>query len=278
MSDLIRQQGQAMHFDKNAWVILNPIEQSIKAKIEAKGTPLKDWDISIYRGILTGCNEAFIISGEKRKELIAKDAKSVEIIRPILRGRDIKRYGYEFADLWLIATHNGYGDTPRVDINAYPAVKEHLDIYWKQIEKREDQGDTPYNLRCCAYMDDFSKQKIVYSEIVREAQFYLDKTGEFFVEATSFLMTGKHLEYLLKMFHSKLITFAFKTYYAGGGLGETGFRYKKAFFELLPVIIPTEEIEQRAAKIGQNDIKSKNDFIYDLYDLTAEERDFIDNQ
>ena len=278
MSDLIRQQGQAMHFDKNAWVILNPIEQSIKAKIEAKGTPLKDWDISIYRGILTGCNEAFIISGEKRKELIAKDAKSVEIIRPILRGRDIKRYGYEFADLWLIATHNGYGDTPRVDINAYPAVKEHLDIYWKQIEKRDDQGDTPYNLRCCAYMDDFSKQKIVYSEIVREAQFYLDKTGEFFVEATSFLMTGKHLEYLLKMFHSKLITFAFKTYYAGGGLGETGFRYKKAFFELLPVIIPTEEIEQRAAKIGQNDIKSKNDFIYDLYDLTAEERDFIDNQ
>ena len=105
----------------DSWVILSPIEQSIKAKIEAIGTPLKDWDINIYRGILTGFNEAFIINGKKKDELIAEDPKSAEIIRPILRGRDIKRYGYEFADLWLINT--GYDiDVP----NRYPAIFRHL--------------------------------------------------------------------------------------------------------------------------------------------------------
>ena len=88
-------------------MILNPIEQSIKRKIEAIGTPLKDWDIKINRGILTGCNDAFIIDEAKKEELIKEDPKSAEIIRPILRGRDIKRYGYDFAGLYLIATHNG---------------------------------------------------------------------------------------------------------------------------------------------------------------------------
>ena len=92
-------------FDNSAsWVILSPIEQSIKRKIEAVGTLLKDWNVKIYRGILTGYNDAFIIDGAKKDELIAADPKSAEIIRPILRGRDIKRYSYEFADLYIIAT------------------------------------------------------------------------------------------------------------------------------------------------------------------------------
>ena len=106
----------------NSWVILNPIEQSIKQKIEAVGTPLKDWDIKINRGILTGCNDAFIIDEAKRDELIAEDPKSAEIIRPILRGRDIKRYGYNWAQLYLIATF----PSRHYDIDDYPAVKRYL--------------------------------------------------------------------------------------------------------------------------------------------------------
>lgn len=86
----------------SSFVILSDIEKRIKEKIESVGTPLKEWDINIYRGILTGYNEAFIIDGETKDELIEKSPKNAEIIRPILRGRDIKRYGYEFADLWLI--------------------------------------------------------------------------------------------------------------------------------------------------------------------------------
>lgn len=142
-------------FSSDSWVILSEIEKSIKEKIEKIGTPLKDWDISINYGIKTGFNDAFIIDGKKREELIAADPKSAEIIRPILRGRDIKRYGYDFADLWLINTHNGIkekGIKP-INIEDYPAVKAHLDKFYPDLEKRADKGVTPYNLRNCAYIE-----------------------------------------------------------------------------------------------------------------------------
>ena len=97
----------------DSWVILSPIEQSIKRKIEAIGKPLKDWDINIYRGVLTGCNEAFIISKQIRDEILGNCQtpdeydRTAALIRPILRGRDIKRYSYDWANLWLINSHNG---------------------------------------------------------------------------------------------------------------------------------------------------------------------------
>ena len=113
LSVFVQQEGTFCDFNgKESWVILTPIEQSIKRKIEAVGTPLKDWDIQIYRGVLTGCNEAFIISSEKRNEILSncqsedERKRTAELIRPILRGRDIKQYGYDWANLWLINTHN----------------------------------------------------------------------------------------------------------------------------------------------------------------------------
>ncbi|KOA67068.1 hypothetical protein BBM1605_05750, partial [Bifidobacterium breve MCC 1605] len=144
--------------DGGPWVILTDIERDIKAKMEEVGTPLKQLDVRIYRGVLTGLNDAFIIDKAKRDELIAADPKSAEIIHPVLRGRDIKRYHYEFADQYMIATHNGYkyDDTvfPRVDVEKYPAVKEWLSSFEPKLSERADQGDTPYNLRKCAYMGD----------------------------------------------------------------------------------------------------------------------------
>lgn len=109
--------------------------------------------------MLTGCNDAFIIDTAKKDELIAADPKSAEIIRPILRGKDIKRYAYNFAGEWIINAHNGVKDTglARINIDDYPAVKAHLDNFYDRLEKREDKGDTPYNLRNCAYMDFFFK-------------------------------------------------------------------------------------------------------------------------
>ena len=148
-------------------------QTAIKKRIEEIGVPLKDWDISINYGIKTGLNEAFIIDGKKKDALIAKDPKNVEIIKPILRGRDIKRYKAEFADLWLINTHNGYTDKngrriPRVDVKKdYPAIWEYLNginkIMEGQVEKRYDQGDHWSNLRNCAYFNEFEKEKIFYA-------------------------------------------------------------------------------------------------------------------
>lgn len=284
MSDFVQQQNVVCDFGTSeSWVVLSPIEQSIKKKIEAFGTPLKDWDINIYRGVLTGCNEAFIINTEKRDEILAncqtddERTRTAELIRPILRGRDIKRYGYVDNGLFLINTHNGIRNKlPRIDINDYPAVKAHLDQYWDRISTRADKGDTPYNLRNCAYLEDFLKPKIMYSEIVRYPQFYLDEMAQFIPEATTFIMTGENLDYLYLLLHSKPITYFFKLFYAGGGLGESGYRYKKAFLENLP--IPQLKYCKEQLKIIEQ-VKSNptydnneiNYFIYHLYNLSASE-------
>ena len=145
------------------------------------GVPLKDWDIQINYGIKTGFNDAFIISTKKRDEILAncqteeERTRTAELIRPILRGRDIKKYEYEWADLWIINTHNGIkGKLPRIDVNKYPAIKAHLDQYWDKISKRSDKGDSPYNLRNCAYMEDFLKPKIIYPNMTKYMPFVYD--------------------------------------------------------------------------------------------------------
>ncbi|GHP76688.1 type II restriction endonuclease Eco57I subunit R [Helicobacter pylori] len=282
---------------------------NLRDKMESVGTPLKDWDIQIYRGILTGANEAFIITTEKREEILnacktKEERKRTEaLIKPILRGKDIKRYSYEWADLWVINTHNGYTSNlkfkiPPIDIEKYSATKAHLNSYWDTIATRSDQGDTPYHLRNCAYLEDFEKEKIVYGEIVQEPRFYLDngecELGYFYAEATSFILTGEHLRYLLGMLHSKLITFAFKTFYAGGGLGESGYRYKKAFIERLPIPKITPQNQELADKITdgaeaileakEKDPKANTQklekeidaLVYQLYNLTDEEIKIIE--
>ncbi|MGT0079658.1 type IIG restriction enzyme/methyltransferase [Helicobacter pylori] len=287
-----------------SFIFANATLLDLRDKIESVGTPLKDWDIQIYRGILTGANEAFIITTEKREEILnacktQEERKRTEtLIKPILRGKDIKRYSYEWADLWVINTHNGYTSNlkfkiPPIDIEKYPATKAHLDAHWDTIATRSDQGDTPYHLRNCAYLEDFEKEKIVYGEIVQEPRFYLDngecELGYFYAEATSFILTGEHLCYLLGMLHSKLITFAFKTFYAGGGLGESGYRYKKAFIERLPIPKITPQNQKLAHKITdcvkaileakEKDPKANTQklekeidaLVYQLYNLTDEE-------
>ncbi|WQT05985.1 class I SAM-dependent DNA methyltransferase [Helicobacter pylori] len=300
-----------------SFIFANATLLDLRDKIESVGTPLKDWDIQIYRGILTGCNEAFIIPTEKRDAIlkncddVQKDERGMserertkELIKPILRGKDIKRYSYEWAGEWVINTHNGYTSNlkfkiPPIDIEKYPAIKAHLNSHWDTIATRSDQGDTPYHLRNCAYLEDFEKEKIVYGEIVQEPRFYLDngecELGVFYAEATSFILTGEHLRYLLGMLHSKLITFAFKTFYAGGGLGENGYRYKKAFIERLPIPQITPKNQELADKItdGAKQIlalkekdpkantqkleKEIDALVYQLYNLTDEEIKTIEN-
>ena len=279
MSDYIKQNGvEGYRFDSSeSWVILSEIEQRIKAKIEAVGTPLKDWDIQINYGIKTGFNEAFIINGEKRKELIAQDPKSAEIIRPILRGRDIKRYGYEFADLYLINTHNGVKEKgiKRINIEDYPAVKAYLDLFYPQLEKRADQGDTPYNLRNCAYIEDFSKQKIVYSNMCSEPSFYLDENG-FLTNQKCFILTGEYLKFLIAFFNSTLFKYTFWDNFPV--LGAKGRELSKIFMIEIPVIKPPKEIEIKISNLlDSQNYENIDKLIYELYNLTDEEISFIEN-
>ncbi|EJB31125.1 type II restriction-modification enzyme [Helicobacter pylori NQ4228] len=293
-----------------SFIFANATLLDLRDKIESVGTPLKDWGIQINYGIKTGANEAFIIPTEKRDAILnacktqEERERTERLIKPILRGKDIKRYSYEWASLWVINTHNGYTSNlkskiPPIDIAKYPALKTHLNSHWDTIATRCDQGDTPYHLRNCAYLEDFEKEKIVYGEIVQEPRFYLDngecELGYFYAEATSFILTGEHLRYLLGMLHSKLITFAFKTFYAGGGLGESGYRYKKAFIERLPIPKITTKNQELARKItdgAERILKSKakdpkantqelekeiDALVYQLYHLTDEEIKIIEN-
>ena len=268
-------------------MILSPIEQSIKRKIEAVGTPLKDWDIQINYGIKTGCNEAFIITTEKRNEILEnckteeERERTEELIRPILRGRDIKRYGYNWAGLWLINTHNGIKDKlERIHIEEYPAVKAHLDQFKHKLEERSDKGDTPYNLRNCAYLEDFFQQKIVFQEIVQSSQFSYDSDIHYLCNDTCRIIVGNDLPFLLGILNSKLFFYAVKQYYGGGVLGENGIRMKHTFFENFPCIPFDRQIADSAMELSHNYTDNLADSldkqIFLSYSLSEEEIDYIE--
>ena len=295
MSVFVRQNAIEMEYTKDAWAILNPIEQSIKAKIEKYGTPLKDWDVSIYRGILTGCNEAFIISGEKRKELIAEDPKSDEIIRPILRGRDIKRYGYEFADLYIIATF----PSKHYDIDDYPAVKKWLQSFGKKLEQTgEEYIDTNGTKQKCrkktnnkwfetqdsiAYWNDFSKQKIVYPCIMAQEPCFMLDNNQHFPPAPGNIITGNNLEYLLGFLCSKICYFALRQFYMGGGI-EGELKTNRLLILPIPKLDISETISSKVISLLEN-LKKKSDIanidyqiekmVSEAYHLTDEEFCFI---
>jgi len=282
-------------YTDESFLIVDRCELQIKKIVESKGIPLKEWDVNIYRGILTGYNEAFIVDAKKKEMLCKEDPKSEEILRPILRGRDIKRYKSDWAGFWLINSHNGYSfnsqeNVPPIDIKDYPAIKRHLDSYIENLTKRYDKGDTPYNLRNCAYLPELEKGKLIWAEIVFNAAFYYDEDS-YFPEATSFVMTGECLKYLQALLNSKLITFVFKRFYSGGDLRGGTFRYKKIFVEKIPIPrieeIQQKQYEELVDKILADRKKGKDtncfeneidELVFDLYGLTEEEKKIVRNE
>ena len=297
LSLYVRQHAQYTQF-KNAdsWVILSDIEQRIKAKIEAIGTPLKDWDINIYRGILTGYNEAFIIDKAKKEEILAnckteeERQRSAEIIRPILRGRDIKRYGYEFADLYLINTHNGVKEKgiKRIDIDDYPSVKTHLDSFYQQLEKRQDKGDTPYNLRNCAYIEDFYKQKIVWKAVGRNLAFSILEEGKFLTAPASFITTEFGLYYILGFLCSSFGKYFIYNNSDTTGAGDIMLNIQSLTKIPIPQLKLNEQkiienkvseiIELKKRKVSSHCLENQvNSIINDIFGFSKEEVAFIEN-
>ena len=304
MSDFVQQQNVVCDFcTSDSWVVLSPIEQSIKKKIEAVGTPLKDWDINIYRGVLTGCNEAFIIDTAKRDEILAncqsdeERAKTAELIRPILRGRDIKRYGYEWAELWLIATF----PSRHYDIDEYPSVKEYLLSYGierleqtgkvhtvngEKIKARKKTNNKWYETQdSISYWEDFNKPKIVWGEISDRSKFAYESEGKYVPEATTFLMVGSHLPYLFCVLNSPLSEWFFSKVGTTTGVGTV--RWKKYTIQqlLLPRAsdIQQDIFSELVAKYITGNIpievftKKVNTEIYNLVGLNETEIDYVEN-
>ena len=255
-------------------MILSPIEQSIKRKIEAVGTPLKDWDIQINYGIKTGYNDAFIINTEKRDEILSncqtedERTRTAELIRPILRGRDIKRYGYNWANLWLINTHNGIrGKLERVHIEDYPAIKAHLDQYWDRISKRADKGDTPYNLRNCAYLDLFFQPHICWKAVGRKLAFALVEAGTFLTAPASFISAGRYNKTVLAFLCSTIGTYFVYKNSDTTGAGDIMLNIQS----LIKFPIPKIDIDFDDFSDREIDL-----YIYDIYKFTKEEIHYIE--
>ena len=194
-------------FGESEWIIQPKVHFNILKKMQ-NGTALKNLPISIYRGILTGYNDAFFIDGATKDRLVAEDPKSAEIIKPLLRGRDIQAWMPVWDELYLINTHNGIKEeVAPVNIDDYPVIKQHLEPFYTKLSKRLDKGVTPYNLRNCDYMREFSKPKIMYPNMTSIFPFIYDEKG-FYGNDKTFMITANddtvNLKFITAILNSKL--------------------------------------------------------------------------
>ena len=196
-------------FGEAEWIIQPKAHYEILQKVNQTGKPLKEFHISINCGVKTGFNDAFYIDEATKERLIAEDVKSVELIHPLLRGRDLQAWFTSNDGQYLINPHNGIPKekVPPINIEDYPAIKQHLDQYLPQLTKRGDKGVTPYNLRACDYLEEFSKPKIIYCEMTATFPFVYDDIGLmcnnkiFFITANDKTV---NLKYLAAILNSRL--------------------------------------------------------------------------
>ena len=299
MSDFVQQQNSICDFSSSdSWVILSPIEQSIKKKIESVGTPLKDWNINIYRGVLTGCNEAFIINSQKRDEILAncqtedERQRTATLIRPILRGRDIKRYGYDWANLWLIATF----PSRHYDIDKYPSIKQYLLSFG--IERLEQTGKTYVvdgekvkarkktnnkwfeTQDSISYWEDFSRPKVMWKIIGCNINFCFDER-QFVCNNAVDIMVGErnNLIQFVGLMNSKLFDWYLKltteAEVQGGGIQLYVTTLEKTLLKLDFQQTFTDIVYQRIENKVTDEVVDKA--VFEAYRLTTEEQAFILN-
>ena len=290
VSDFVKQFSQPVPLSNPdaGWVILSSAETRIRRKIEEAGKPLKEWDIQINYGIKTGFNDAFIIDGATKDELVRRDPRSAEIIRPILRGRDIKRYRAEFNDKWLIFTRRG------IDIDQYPAVKHYLQQFYKDLLPKQNgaiSGRKPGAYKWfeiqdnIAYFEDLDKPKIIYPEITKFLPFVYDDT-KYYLNNKTFFIVGERLKYLVACFNSTLFKAIFKGYFPD--LGEDRRELRKIFFEQLIIQVPSKKTEQEISLVVDEILVNKQKHLdttvlegeldvlfYTMYNLTESEITFV---
>lgn len=269
--------------DKGYWYLRNDSNKdAIKNRIEKISTRIKDFKVQIFRGILTGCNDAFHIDLELYNIFISNSSQNAEIIYPLVRGSDIYPYRIKYCDKYLINVHNGIrGQLDKIDVNEYPEIKKHLDCYYENLVKRTDKGSTPYNLRNCAYLNKLRQPKIIWQAISKKTDFALDFYGEFICDVTSYFMVGENLEYLLAILNSKLFNYAIMHIYLDGDT----FKSKNSIIQNFCVPQVDENvitsIKSIVSKIFEDNtrielINKIDHIVYHLYELTYDEVLIVD--
>lgn len=275
-----------------AWVITDKASQKLVDKLMKQGQPLGEYvEDKIYRGVLTGFNEAFVVDEETKDHLIEEDEKSAEILKPFLAGRDIKRYQKPRPNKWLIFARRG------IDIEQYPAIKKHLEQYRERLEPRPKnhkgvwKGRKPgsykwYELQdAIAYYEEFEKEKIVFPNLQIKNKFTLDDTFAF-VNAPSVIMPINERA-LLGILNSSIVWDYLKTFCAErrGGYLEV----KPQYVEKIP--IPNLEESPTSTKLANlvekrlnnpenpDEIEEQIDeVVMDLYGLDEGEREVVQGE
>ena len=280
---------------KEDWVIRSGMDWMILKKAQAKGKMLATWCMDIHFGLKTGRNDVFIVNDSKRQEILRlcqteeERARTADLFKPLVKGEDLKRYKMNFADRWLIHTHNGIKDPetkeiilPRIDINDYPALKAYLDANSDKISNRTDQGDTFYNLRNCVYWPEFEKPKLIWGDLADIPKFYLDESS-YYGDNTTYCMGGEHLTYLLVYLNSPLSAYLFSKLGNTTGAGTIRWQKFKVEQQLVPIITPADEqriIELYRQYQQTNDethLEEAYHIIYDIVGLSKEEIEYIES-
>lgn len=301
-SYVLKNQTKINDISSSSWSITDPTLQQIKNKIEQIGTSLMEWDLKINRGIVTGFNNAFIITEETRNKIINEDKKSIDLIKPVLRGRDINPYYAKFSNLFIICTF----PSKKINIDEYPAIKKYLKSFGKKIFQTGETYIDDNGLKTKSrkktnnkwfetqdqinYWGDFEKTKIIYPNMTKYKPFMLDKSN-YYTNQKCFIVTGSNLKFLTGILNSWLFDFAFKEKFPEllGGTIELS----KIFFEQLCIIKPNEKVSNIIEKIEKNvdniaiiksnDLNSDiselydeiDDLVYKLYDLSETETELI---
>ncbi|EJD4767687.1 Eco57I restriction-modification methylase domain-containing protein [Campylobacter coli] len=302
---------------KESFTFSDENTSALKAKIERIGTPLKEWQgLNIYRGILTGYNEAFIITTEKRNEILAncKDEaekeRTAKLIRKMLRGRDIKRYSYEWAGLWVIFIpwHFPNVEKPKTMLEneqdlkeQYPSLYKHLLSHKERLSKRnKEETGIRYEWYCLQrwganYYQEFEKEKLGWQRITQEPSFILEREC-ILLDSMAFMVANSknELKYLLGFLNSSLIFYYFKN--IGHLYSDKGFLLSNQYVEKFPIpkinsknqkiadelinlvdeILKAKEQDKNA---NTQELENKiNSLVYKLYNLTEEEIKIIENK
>ena len=263
-------------------------EISLKKKIEENSVQLQQLKIRFNRGITTGLNDAFLLNEDQKKEIISLDENNLNLIKPILKGKEILKYRLLKNSTYLINSHNGLKKLKIQPINvieSYPCIHDHLLKYKDQLQIRQDQGDNWFNLRNCTYLTDFEQDKIVFTKASKEPAFCLDRKQHYLLN-TSYFIVGENLEYLTVLLNSSLIKYAFMKFYQSGGIyGEITIQALK----ILPIKKPDNATKQKIcsllAEVDSLEIndylafkKLENDMdeeIFKIYNLNFEEINLI---
>ena len=273
--------------DGHSWSPMAKEEQSISDRLLKVGQPLEEWNLRINLGIVTGCNDAFVIDDDTRLALIHADDRSSEVIKPILRGRDVLPYQYR-AEMWIIAAHGAYGSYEEVDLINYPAISEHLEQFEASLKKSRARRFSHIHLPNCTYWGSFGEPKLFWRRLSDCGRFAFSD-DEIYGLDTVYVMTGEPLKFLCGVLNSSLITWF--TRHIAPETGEGLPQWFKSVIERIPVPVATGD-DQSAIELAVNEMISatasghdsdasrlKNEIdgmVYDLYGLTRSQVEVVE--